>query len=544
MDVPYNENSGDFSLLENLNMKKRRYYIIASAIIISVAIALYYWHSIQPKRISRQHTKEVASEFEYLTNRIGLNKSRLSNHKYTAEKAEGDLDEIEWLLENRYSYLKLKGVDYKAALDSIRSSLGKKIRRGDLGCQLTKMLALFGDGHSSVRSSSIRLKSLCTKFLPFLIEQSNGRLLAVKPDRSGFIDKDFPFLRKMDGLDINIWLKQASEYVADGSPQFVRHNSIRNLRHVEVLRIELGLSKSPSLNIELESADGTLTKQIQLPLNDERPEYGFLPPLEKEIESITDIHPESRILEGNIGYLRIAFMLQEPAFLEEIIESMANLAKTDALIIDVRGNPGGSRAPLRTLFPFFMAKDESPAVLNIAAYRLGHRKNILDARWLYPENWKGWSVEEKAAIAKTAKTFQPQWQLPQEDFSKWHYFVISPSQSRQYYHYDRPVIILMNGRNFSASDIFLGAFKGRTGITLVGTPSGGGSGRKQNYRLRHSSIQISLSSMASFQTNGNLYDGNGIQPDIMIEPIPTDFIGQTDSVLQTACNMIKPQIKK
>jgi len=38
-------------------------------------------------------------------------------------QAQGDLDELEWLLENRYSYLKRKGVDYKAALDSIRSSL-------------------------------------------------------------------------------------------------------------------------------------------------------------------------------------------------------------------------------------------------------------------------------------------------------------------------------------------------------------------------------------------------------------------------------------
>lgn len=528
-------------------MKKCRYYIIASAIIISVTIALYYWHSIQPKRISRRHTKGVSSEFEYLTNRIGI-KSRFNKWKFPAEEIEQDLDEIEWLLENRYSYLKLKGVDYKAALDSIRSSLGKKIRRGDFGCQLTKMLALFGDGHSSVRSSGARLKMLCTTFLPFLVEQSNGRLLAIKPDRSDFVDKDFPFLRKMDGLDINDWLKQASEYVADGSPQFVRHHSIHNLRHVEALRIELGLSKSPSLDIELESADGTLTKQIQLPLNDKRPEYGFLPPLENEIESITDIHPESRILEGNIGYLRIAFMLHESTFLEEIIDSMTNLAKTDALIIDVRDNPGGSRAPLRTLFPFFMTKDDTPAVLNIAAYRLGHRKDILDARWLYRENWKGWSPEEKAAIAKTAKTFQPQWQLPPEEFSKWHYFTISPSQNRQYYHYDRPVIILMNGGNFSASDIFLGAFKGRPGITLVGTPSGGGSGRKQNYRLRHSSIQISLSSMASFQVNGSLYDGNGIQPDIIIEPIPTDFIGQTDSVLQAACKMLRnrnsPQIKK
>jgi len=40
--------------------------------------------------------------------------------------------------------------------------------------------------------------------------------------------------------------------------------------------------------------------------------------------------------------------------------------------------------------------------------------------------------------------------------------------------------------------------------------------------------------MASFQPNGKLYDGNGFQPDIIIEPVPIDFIGETDTVLDTA----------
>ena len=88
--------------------------------------------------------------------------------------------------------------------------------------------------------------------------------------------------------------------------------------------------------------------------------------------------------------------------------------------------------------------------------------------------------------------------------------------------------------NFSACDIFLGAFKGWRNVTLIGTPSGGGSGCKVNYRLHNSLIRIQLSSMASFQPNGKLYEGNGIQPDIYIEPVPTDFIGRTDTVLDAA----------
>jgi C-terminal processing protease CtpA/Prc len=75
-------------------------------------------------------------------------------------------------------------------------------------------------------------------------------------------------------------------------------------------------------------------------------------------------------------------------------------------------------------------------------------------------------------------------------------------------------------------------------VTLIGTPSGGGSGCKVKYRLHNSLIRIQLSSMASFQPNGKLYEGNGIQPDIHIEPTPTDFIGKTDTVLDAAIQTI------
>ncbi len=121
-----------------------------------------------------------------------------------------------------------------------------------------------------------------------------------------------------------------------------------------------------------------------------------------------------------------------------------------------------------------------------------------------------------------------------EQFSKWYYFVISPSEDKRYYHYNKPVVILMDRRNFSACDIFLGAFKGLNNVKLMGQPSGGGSGCYQVYWLRNSKIRIHLSSMASFQPNGKLYDGNGIRPDIIVEPAPTDFIGETDIVLDTA----------
>jgi C-terminal processing protease CtpA/Prc len=97
----------------------------------------------------------------------------------------------------------------------------------------------------------------------------------------------------------------------------------------------------------------------------------------------------------------------------------------------------------------------------------------------------------------------------------------------------------MDSVNFSAADIFLGAFKGHPNIVLMGTPSGGGSGRYRQTWLHNSRICVYLSSMASFRSNGLLYEGRGIQPDIVMEPEPGYFIGQSDATLQAAIKVLR-----
>lgn len=282
--------------------------LVLVIIVVLAVIGLLYRKGRQPRRVNREHTGTVAKEFEYLVRRLDFHPPWDS--RQSRARAQEDLDELEWLLENRYSYLHLKGVDYKAALDSIRCSFGDGINRSTFGYQLSKFIALFGDGHSCVASSSVRLSSFCSSYEPFLVEESAGRLVAFKPDRSDFVDPDFPFLLAIDGVSMDKWLEAASLTVAKGSPQFVGYNTIRNLRYIEALRIELGLSMSENSEVQLESADGLSTRRIVLPLTDEKPIYGFWPRPENKIKSMEDIRVESRILEPNIGYLRVVMMLE------------------------------------------------------------------------------------------------------------------------------------------------------------------------------------------------------------------------------------------
>jgi hypothetical protein len=54
--------------------------------------------------------------------------------------------------------------------------------------------------------------------------------------------------------------------------------------------------------------------------------------------------PEVRWLPGNVGYLRLTLLLDTPPGIEKLAAAMGLLADTGALIIDVRGTPGGEPA--------------------------------------------------------------------------------------------------------------------------------------------------------------------------------------------------------
>ncbi|HEC03953.1 MAG TPA: hypothetical protein ENI81_10500 [Phycisphaerales bacterium] len=144
----------------------------------------------EPNRVVRPHAVGIPTQYRGLTLRPGASRQ---GHVYSRKQAEEDLDQLEWLIDHQYSYRDLKGVDYRACLDAIRSGLGEGITRGDFAYQLAKFLALFGDGHTGVGSGSVSIKNMCSRFLPFLVSEADGRLVAYRADRSDFLDPNYPF---------------------------------------------------------------------------------------------------------------------------------------------------------------------------------------------------------------------------------------------------------------------------------------------------------------------------------------------------------------
>lgn len=83
--------------------------------------------------------------------------------------------------------------------------------------------------------------------------------------------------------------------------------------------------------------------------NERRTNYGF-----KKLE----------VLGENIGLLKLSYFA-EPTYLEQRIKSVALFFEnTDHLIIDLRGNSGGSGAMLQKLVSGFLEPDKSPILKN------------------------------------------------------------------------------------------------------------------------------------------------------------------------------------
>ncbi|HEX6732691.1 MAG TPA: hypothetical protein VF074_21915 [Pyrinomonadaceae bacterium] len=52
-------------------------------------------------------------------------------------------------------------------------------------------------------------------------------------------------------------------------------------------------------------------------------------------------------------------------------------------------------------------------------------------------------------------------------------------------------------------------------------------------------LRVRLGSMVSYQATGKLFDGNGIDPDVLIDPVPEYFIGVRDNQIEEAIKQIK-----
>ncbi len=448
------------------------------------------------------------------------------------DQVDVDLAQLRELIDTRYAYRALRDVDLDAKFAAARKRLRSAtdgVDRATFAGEVDTILRALGDGHSRLR---VRAPESTDGFLPFLVQRVDGGHAAFRADRSGLVDAAHPFVEAIDSVPLERWLAAARARSTQGSATMVERDAERGLRMLGSLRQTLRLPSAAKVKVTLRGAAGT--REVELDVAARAPIYGEWP------------RSSTRRLDGDIGYLRIPRMESDAAFLARLDAAMASFADTRGLVIDVRGNGGGSRDALLRLFPYLLAEADGPQVVNVAAVLRAtvraetlERGDALADRYLRPADWSGFDAAQRAAIERFVATFEPEWTPPADAFSPWHFLVLDRRTNPRAYTYAKPVVVLIDDGCFSATDIFVAALRTRPNVKLVGTATSGGSGRAQGYRLDRSRVELQLSSMASFRPDGKLFEGNGVSPDVVCPPAPGDLVGDSDTQLARAIELCR-----
>lgn len=446
-----------------------------------------------------------------------------------------DIDALEEILHKHHSYLHLKKLDIDSELNHLRENLPEEQRLLDFGAQLSKFINKLGDGHARVDRWDINDMGV----LPFQTQAFQGKVLAYAGEE--LLEEEYPYLVSVNDVPVENLLKTAKEYlIPDTSPHFVEVFAARRLQKIGFLLAQHQASPTDKM-IRVVLSNGT-GKRVEKPFSLDKSENLAL--LKQIAGSLMkEGHISYKKQENNIGYLRIRTMTSRNAP-EEIKEAMDELSQTKGLVIDVRNNGGGGRQTLLELMPYFIPPNHPPIVGNLGIYRTDNpdipKEGVLKNRFMYPLSSAQYTESDKALLRSFLKNFHPNFSFDPDKFTDWHFLLIKPSDEKKFY--DKPVVVLMNGGCFSATDIFLSSFKQLDHVSLIGTTSGGGSGRTRKHTLPNSGWPLRLSSIISFQPHGDLYEGNGVSPNIEV-PLASldDALGKTDNQLTFALQHIQKQ---
>jgi hypothetical protein len=187
--------------------------------------------------------------------------------------------------------------------------------------------------------------------------------------------------------------------------------------------------------------------------------------------------------EDGIGYVLFSDCSKQQA--EGFDEALSALKDTRALILDVRMNGGGDEVAAGRVAGRFI---EKPAVYS--------RDRIREAG-----KWNG-PFDRTVAPRKDAER------------------------------YAKPVAVLIGPKVGSSAESFVAMMKYGAKAKLIGEPTKGSSGRPMPHPLGNG-VTVYLSSWEDQTPDGQMIEGRGIRPDIVIKAKPAD-LQQRDPVLDTA----------
>lgn len=226
---------------------------------------------------------------------------------------------------------------------------------------------------------------------------------------------------------------------------------------------------------------------------------------------------EVRLLEdGGIGYFRPgSFRWPEdsgwfeaaPERREEILAdtkaelraTMARLRETKGLILDLRGNQGGTDSLGKVLAGLLLPPE-------CIYFRLQGRAE--DGTW-HPRH--GYPVDDEGDRRRPPG----------------------------------PLFVLIDCRTFSTADNLAVCLRdNHPQVTFIGRPTGAGTGAPRTFELPHSRAKVTFCTMRVFGPDGEMTEGRGVVPDVPVRWQREDFFERRDPDLARAMELARQALQR
>jgi hypothetical protein len=411
-----------------------------------------------------------------------------------------DLRHLTKLVKRSWSYLEHRrttdGVDLDTLEREALAALGEQPTEENFLGALTGYVAGLHDGHASVRWSRCTLKG--PRRLPIsLADAAEGVVVAgaIKAHRQ-YLGSQVVAVQDRPIQDV---IRHHEHHV------FASTDAARRIRAIRRLQWHTKLS---AVKLRLRSVDG---KQDDVTL---------ACPAAKTVIPRRHLRlwqRQAKILEPGIGYFRpasfsapdmAAHIGASPAQRErnlagkyaELGTTMAGFRDTKALVLDLRGNPGGTD---------LLGKELAGHLLDASAvyYRLQSQK--ADGGWH--------RISSHRVRSKPGRKV-----------------------------YGGAVICLIDAGTFSVADNFAACLEDHhPDITFVGRQTGAGTGAPRWFTLPGTKAEVRFCTMRVYSPKGGLIEGRGTSPDVLVTWTRQDYLSTSaDPDLAAALRIARAKAKK
>ncbi len=241
---------------------------------------------------------------------------------------------------------------------------------------------------------------------------------------------------------------------------------------------------------------------------------------------------------AQIGFMKIRRWRFGPIkdFLKETFTKLDS-AKSKHLILDLRGNPGGSLNQVADFYAYLANEDYffvKPAEVKT---RLPFTKNF------YNKNSNPLSIIGQTLIFPFFAA-DNLWHTSKKDGQLYYRFRQSKMKTPNVLRFKGEIYVLIDGGSFSASSILSSKLHATQRAMFIGEETGGGynstvAGQNKLIMLPNSKLNYSFGMMNIGTPHQQKPDGYGVKPDVYVVPTVEDFLNDIDTELDRVLQIIK-----